>query len=128
MAKIKRILNIEDTVGKHWDINRALGWNNYPNAELATTAEEGIGMIEAAIAEGRPFELLITDMHFSVNGEDNLKAGLYVIGELKKKGIQIPIIVCSSIRYNIPEIVGCIFYNRSRDLNWDFKELLEKLR
>lgn len=64
MAKIKRILNIEDTVGKHWDINRALGWNNYPNAELATTAEEGIGVIEAAIAEGRPFELLITDMHF----------------------------------------------------------------
>lgn len=38
-------------------------------------------MIEAAITEGRPFELLITDMHFSVNGEDNLKAGLYVIEE-----------------------------------------------
>lgn len=52
---------------------------------------------KAAIAEGKPFELLIIDMHFSVNGKDNLKAGLY-------------------------------FYNRSRDLNWDFKELLEKLR
>lgn len=128
MAKIKRILNIEDTIGKHWDVNRALYWNNYPNAELATTAEKGIQMIESAIAEGTPFELLITDMHFSAKGEDNHKAGLYVIEELKKKGIEIPIIVCSSIRYNIPEIVGCIFYNRSRDLNWDFKELLEKLR
>lgn len=68
MAKIKKIINIEDSVGKHWDINRALSWNRYPDADLATNAEKGIAMIEQAIAEGNPYELLITDMHFSVNG------------------------------------------------------------
>lgn len=127
MTKIKKILNIEDSVFKHCDINRALDWNRYPESELATTAEKGIEMIESAIAENAPYDLLITDMHFQVNGEDNHSAGLYVIEELKRKGIKIPVIVCSSIRYNIPEIVGCIFYNQSRDLNWDFKELLGKL-
>lgn len=85
-------------------------------------------MIETAIAEGAPYELLITDMHFPVNGEDNHKAGIYVMDELKRKNILIPTIVCSSVRYSIPEIVGCIFYNRSRDLNWDFRELLGRLR
>lgn len=25
MEKIKKIINIEDSVGKHWDINRAFG-------------------------------------------------------------------------------------------------------
>lgn len=127
MGRVSKIINIEDSIGKHWDINRALGWNGYPDAELATTAEEGIHMIEKAIDDGEPFELLITDMHFSVNGVDDTKAGLYVIEELKRRGIEIPIIVCSSVRYNIQEIVGCIFYNRSRDLNWDFREVLGKL-
>lgn len=127
MAKIKRVLNIEDDILKHCEINRALDWNGYPQAELATTAEKGIKMIERAIAEGNPYELLITDMHFPVNGEDNHKAGIYVMDELKRKSILIPTIVCSSVRYSIPEIVGCIFYNRNRDLNWDFREVLGKL-
>lgn len=56
MAKIKKIINIEDSVGKHWDINRALSWNGYPDADLATNAEKGIAMIEQAIAEGDPYE------------------------------------------------------------------------
>lgn len=128
MTKIKKILNIEDDVLKHCEINRALEWNCLPKAEFATTAEKGIEMIETAIAEGAPYELLITDMHFPVNGEDNHKAGIYVMDELKRKNILIPTIVCSSVRYSIPEIVGCIFYNRSRDLNWDFRELLGRLR
>lgn len=128
MAKIKRILNIEDDVLKHCEINRALEWNGFPKAEFATTAEKGIEMIETAIAEGVPYELLITDMHFPVNGENNHKAGIYVIDELKRKNIFIPTIVCSSVRYNIPEIVGCIFYNRGRDLDWDFREILNNLK
>lgn len=127
MKKIERIINIEDSVGKHWAIDRALTWNGYPESELATNAETGIAMIEQAISEGNPYELLITDMHFSVDGVDDTKAGLYVIEELKKKSIQLPIIVCSSIHYNIPEILGCVFYNKSKDLNWEFKEILSKL-
>ena len=127
MGKVKKIINIEDSTGKHWDINRALDWNGYPEADLATNAETGIAMVEKAIADGNPYDLLITDMHFSINGVDDTKAGLYVIEELKRKGIEIPIIVCSSIRYDIPEIVGCVFYNRGRDLSWDFREILSNI-
>ena len=127
MKKIKRIINIEDSMGKHWDINRALSWNGYPNAELASNAEQGLEMIEIAIKEGNPYELLITDMYFSVHGAESEEAGLYVIEELKKRNIQMPIIVCSSLNYNIPEITGCVFYNKSKDLSWEFREVLNRL-
>ena len=128
MNKIKKILNIEDTIGKHWDINRALKWNNYPEAELATNAEIGLDMIEKAIENEEPYDLLITDMEFPIGGVINENAGMYVIEELKRRKIDIPTIVCSSVRYNIPEILGCVFYNKNRDLEWDIKEVIDKLK
>lgn len=128
MKKIKKIINIEDTIGKHWDINRALEWNGLPRAENAANAESGIDMIERAVSTEEPYELLITDMHFPVNGVLDENAGMYVIEELKRRGISIPIIVCSSVRYNIPGIIGCIFYSKNNDLNWDLKELISKMR
>ena len=84
-------------------------------------------MIEEALENGNPYELLITDMHFPARGVLDENAGMYVIEELKNKGIDIPIIVCSSVRYRIPDILGCVFYSRSCDLSWDFKDLLSKL-
>lgn len=34
-------------------------------------------------------------------------------------------VICSSINYNVAEILGTVWYNKLRDLNLDFKELLE---
>lgn len=126
-----KIINIEDMMIKHCEINRALKYNGYPEAECAQNAEKGLRMIEDALAEGKPYELLITDMEFPVNGVINSKAGIFVMKELERKEIQIPIIVCSSVRYNFSErknIVGCVFYNKNRDLNWDFKEVLTEYK
>ena len=68
-----KIINIEDVMIKHCEINRALQYNGYPGAEHAKNAEEGLRMIEDALAEGKPYELLITDMEFPVNGVVNPK-------------------------------------------------------
>ena len=38
--KMERIINIEDSVIKHCEINRALQYNGYPKAIRAKTAEE----------------------------------------------------------------------------------------
>lgn len=69
--------------------------------------------------------LLVLDMQFSIKGAYNKEAGRHVISELKKNNINIPIIICSSINYDISDVVGCIFYNESRDLKQDIKEMLE---
>lgn len=49
--------------------------------------------------------------------------------ELQNKGIDIPIVVCSSARLVIPEIVGCIHYSPYRnDLDADMREMVEIVR
>ena len=51
--------------------------------------------------------------------------------ELERKEIQIPIIVCSSVQYDFSErknVIGSVFYNKNRDLNWDFREALAEYK
>ena len=127
--KVNRVINIEDTMMKHIAIWRALRNHGVDVVDHAKTAEDGLCMIEEAIAKGEPYDLLITDMHFSVYGKDDRQAGLYVVRQLKEKGIQLPIVVCSSLRYTIEEIEGCIFYNeRSQDLDGDIGQVIKRLR
>lgn len=56
---MEKIINIEDSVIKHCEINRALQYNGYPKAIRAKTAEEGLAMIEEAIDKKTPYELHI---------------------------------------------------------------------
>lgn len=126
---VKRILNIEDTVFKHIAIKRALNKVGVLYVDEATTGDKAFKMIEASIAEGKPYDLIVTDMHFPIDGEDDVQAGIKVIEELKRRRIEIPVVVCSSVRYNIPEAVECNFYSeKSRDIDIDIREMIEKLR
>ena len=127
--QIKRVINIEDNVYKHMAIKRALNYCGIMDVDDATNGDDGIVKIEAAIAEGNPYDLLITDMHFPIHGEENVKAGELVMEELRNRSIDIPVVVCSSQPYRIPGAAHNIFYNeRSRDINWDIKEMLDNLR
>ena len=130
--KITRVLNIEDTMSKHVNICRSLWKCGVASniIEHAPTATEGLAMIEAAIAEKKPFDLLVLDMYFPIAPRESMtQAGLYVLEELKKKEINIPVIICSSVRMYIPEVVGCIHYNEwSGDLDSDMREMIEIVR
>lgn len=127
--KIDRVINIEDTSSKHMAVRRSLNKCGITDIDHATTALEGLAMIDAAIEEGNPYSLLVLDMYFPIfPGERMTQAGLYVMEELKIRQLDIPIIICSSVRLNIPEVVGCIYYNEFRgDLDEDMKTLIQKL-
>ena len=127
---VRKVLNFEDLPSKHVAVRRALERCGVPNIDHADNAVEGLDMIEAAIAEGKPYDLIISDMYFPVSkGGMEVQAGMYVIEELQARGINVPIIVCSSARMVIPEIVGCIHYNPYRnDLDADMRELVEQVR
>lgn len=125
---VKTVLNIEDTALKHVAIARALDKSGVALVEWAKTGDEGIEMIEKSIREGEPYDLIITDMHFPFQGQDDQQAGTKVIMEIRKRGIEIPVVVCSSRSYKEPLAIDNIFYNpRSRDIDWDIKEMLERL-
>ena len=127
---VRKVLNIEDYMVKHVDVLRALNRCGITNVDHATTATEALDMIEAAIENGKPYHAIVSDMYFPISpGGLEAKAGMYVIEELQSRGIDIPIIVCSSARMVIPEIVGCIHYNPIRnDLDTDMREMIEIVR
>ena len=123
---VRKVLNIEDLPSKHVAVRRALERCGVPYIDHAETAVDGLDMIEAAIAEGRPYDLVVTDMYFPMTkGGMEVQAGMYVIEELDARGINVPIVVCSSARMVIPEIVGCIHYNPKNDLDADMREFVE---
>lgn len=126
---VRKVLNFEDLPSKHVAVRRALERCGVPNIDHADNAVEGLDMIEAAIAEGKPYDLIISDMYFPVSkGGMEVQAGMYVIEELQARGINVPIIVCSSARMVIPEIVGCIHYSSRNDLDADMREMIEMVR
>lgn len=127
---VRKVLNIEDTMSKHVDIVRALNRCGVPNVVHAATAVEALDMIEKAIEGGMPYHAIVSDMYFPISpGGMETQAGMYVIEELEARGIDVPIIVCSSARMVIPDIVGCIHYSPYRnDLDADMREMIEIVR
>ncbi len=120
---VRKVLNIEDTITKHVDVRRALERCGVPVIEHASTAMAALAMIENAIEEGKPYHAIVSDMYFPMfPGAGESQSGYYVIEELKNKGIDVPVIVCSSARLVIPDIIGCIHYSPLRnDLDADMR-------
>lgn len=127
---IGRVINIEDSMSKHVAVCRALNNCGITDIDHAVTASEGLAMIEEAISQGNPYTLLVLDMYFPLSPRERMtQAGVYVMEQLNNKGIVIPIIICSSVRLVIPEVVGCIHYNEwNGDLNADMHEMIEKVK
>ena len=127
---VRKVLNIEDTMSKHVDIVRALNRCGVTNVVHAATAVEALDMIEKAIEGGMPYHAIVSDMYFPISpGGMETQAGMYVIEELEARGIDVPVIVCSSARMVIPDIVGCIHYSPYRnDLDADMREMIEIVR
>ena len=128
--QVRRVLNFEDVISKHVAVKRALERCGVPYVDHVDNAADGLDMIEAAIAKGNPYDLIVSDMYFPVSkGGYEVQAGMYVIEELQARGIDVPVIVCSSARLVIPEIVGCIHYSPYRnDLDADMRELVDIVR
>jgi CheY-like chemotaxis protein len=125
---IKKTIIIEDNVYKAVAIKRVLCDRGISVTDVVSTGDIGIEMIKREIERGMPYDLLVLDMHFKIFGEYNTRAGETVLDELKRQGINIPTVICSSHRYEIPEVAACIFYNeRSRDLASDLGMVIDEL-
>lgn len=123
-----KIVYIEDKVDKYMAVKRALDSLGITDVCRAKDSETGIEKIEQAIAEGQPYDLLISDMHFPIDGEFDRNAGEKTMQRLRDRGINIPVIFCSSQNWKIPGAVDTIFYNEMRDLQQDIKAALEKVK
>ena len=91
--------------------------------------EELLKMVEAALQEGGSFDLCITDMNYPLQGkkESNPKAGMIFIQRLQEMGVDTPVVLCSSIRYETERAFACIWYSEARNLSSDLREVVARL-
>ena len=125
LSKIKAVI-VDDDVFKGIDIRKALEFNGIRNTKSVRNQEK---LWEQIYHGEDKIDLIVTDMQYPLEAGEPVdeEAGLKLIERMKKEKIDIPVIVCSSLNYSIPDILGSVWYNELNDLNSNFKEVLGKL-
>ncbi|WP_418747994.1 response regulator [Frisingicoccus sp.] len=124
-----KILHLEDDVFKRKKIERILCSAGADHSVWVKNLEDGIICIEEAQNKSEPYDLIISDMYYPLkDGGRETEAGTMLLSILKDKGIDTPVIICSSARLRIPEAYECLWY--SENSNWDrqLESLLRKIQ
>lgn len=125
LSKIKAVI-VDDDVFKGIDIQKALEFNGIQNI---MTVREQEKLWEQIYHGEDKIDLIVTDMQYPLKAEGAIdeEAGFKLMERMEKEKIDIPVIVCSSLNYKIPDILGSVWYSKLSDLNSNFKEVLDKL-
>lgn len=125
LSKIKAVI-ADDDVFKGNDIRKALEFNGIRNIMIVRNQEK---LWEQIYCGKDKIDLIVTDMQYPLEAGEAVdeEAGFKLIERMEKEKINIPVIVCSSLNYSIPDILGSVWYNELNDLNSNFKEMLDKL-
>ena len=124
------ILNLEDDVCKHHKICTALknGGLGIVTIARAKNLEDGIELIKTKNQQNQPYDLIITDMWYpEKDGGEEIKSGEKLIQTVKDNGWNIPIILCSSVSYRIPEILGVVHYSENGKWETSMTSLIKNL-
>ena len=124
------VLNIEDNVFKHLDICKALraGGLTELNIDCKGNLKDGIELIEKHNEMGKPYDLIITDMWYPESfGGREAESGDKLIKIAQENRWRIPIILCSSVNYNYPDILGSVHYSENEDWENKLLQLVRKL-
>lgn len=120
---IKKIMYVEDNTMKYMNVSRFLNIIGIYDIRHATDSEEALSFVEK-----EKFDLIMLDMHYKFEGKDDHQAGENTMRCLREKGVETPIIFCSSRNWKIPGTLGNIFYNERRDWEYEALELFQQLR
>ena len=123
-----RVLVVDDNIIKSMDIKKALEFNGIRDIQLVGNQAAVWEKIEKGEESDKKIDLIVTDMHYPLNPGQvaDHNAGFILLDELKRKGKDIPVIICSSINYREPAALGCVWYSKLTDIDFDFKEILKQ--
>lgn len=119
-----RVLHFEDSSEKYMAIQSVLKSVGINDVVWEESVEAGMKHLEKA-----SFDLIISDMHFPIhpNGPADWDAGEMVIKELKKRNMEIPVIIISSMCLQIRDAYKCIWCVDSRDWETELRSSLKSL-
>ena len=125
------ILNLEDNVFKHHDICRVIEMGSFKNVKIdwVRNLTEGLNKIEEMNNNNTPYDVIITDMWYPLNdgGNDN-NSGEMLISKSEELGWNIPIILCSTIRYRYSQILGEVYYSKNSNGEWELIDFLRQVK
>ena len=109
---------VDDAAVKSIHIKRALQFCGVENIVMFDHQEALWEYLETSEAD-----LIVTDMHYPLaKGEkENEEAGFILLEKMKQREHPIPVIICSSQNYRSPDALGTVWYNKLRDIEFDFK-------
>ena len=124
-----KILVFEDEPDKYFEVRRALEYSGVSEIDRAKNQKYGFELIYENIKNGSPYDAVVTDMQYPLEqgAPVDQEAGFKLIGRFKEEGISIPVIICSRLNYSEPEAFGTVWCDDRRDINRDFKGLIDKL-
>ena len=127
-----KVLVIEDTVLKYVDISRNIRRCCEAECTQVKTLDEAKQIIEE-MPENEPFDLFVTDMHYPIGtgAEDDTRAGFKFIEFVTEKELEIPIIICSTIKFradDMKNVIGSVQYNKRVDIEREFAVLIKKVK
>jgi len=125
-----KTLILDDNIFKTVAIQRALKDCGITDIKSVSDQESGMNYIYQCMKEEAPVDLIVTDMHYPLEPRAvaDTEAGFKLIDRLEKEGLEIPIIICSSLNFKEPRVLGTVWYNEIRDIGRDFRELLKQLQ
>lgn len=120
---LKKIMYVEDNMVKYMSVTRFLNRMGIYDIRHASNSTEALKLVEK-----EKFNLIMLDMHFCFEEKDDEQAGEKTMKCIREKGIETPIIFCSSRNWKVPGTLGNIFYNECRDWECEAMELFQYLR
>ncbi len=124
-----KILHLEDNAMKQTAIARVLHDVCEAEIDWVTDVASGMKKIEEIKEQGDMYDLAITDMQYPLKkgtGIDEDAGGVF-IGRMKDQNVEIPIIVCSSMRLRIREAYGCVWYHERNDWEMELRGMVRNL-
>lgn len=124
-----RILNVEDNAFKYVKICKELYNLGIAKEDIvwARSQSEAFQIINQSEKENVPFDLFIIDTDYPIGTLEVKRtgnAGELFIKEIQQRENIVPIILCSSVRYQYPDIFGNIYYSDNSDWEDDLKKYI----
>lgn len=119
-----KIIHLEDSVMKHIAISRVIG--KMAQVDWVTDMASGIEKIDFLIENGTPYDLAITDMHYSLSPgtRADWEAGNLFIDAVNQNYNNLPVIICSTHNVKNPKAYGSVWFSDLNDWENELKALL----
>ncbi len=117
-SEIKALI-LDDDVAKGMKVSRILKDLGVHIVAQVEDQESGFDVIYRNKDTEKKISLIITDMHYPLEKgvKADVDAGKKMIERVKKENLDIPVIVFSSVNYDIPGALETIWFNDN--VNWE---------